>query len=54
MKMPRNVEKIIMAIWFILFGILKAPFLSVSFAHSDDVLAALAVIVGIILLVQPR
>ena len=54
MKMPKNIGKILMASWFILFGVLTAPFLSFSFAHSGDLLAALAVIVGVLLLLQPQ
>jgi hypothetical protein len=50
--MPKNIDKIVMAIWFILFGVLTAPFLKISFAYSGDVLAALAILLGILLLLR--
>jgi hypothetical protein len=40
--MPTSIDKIVMAIWFILFGVLTAPFLQLSFAYGSDVLAVLA------------
>jgi hypothetical protein len=52
MRMPKNIDKIIMAIWFILFGVLTAPFLKISFAYSGDVLAVLAILLGILLLLR--
>jgi hypothetical protein len=54
MKLPRNLGNILMAVWFILFGILSAPLLEFRFAHSGDLLAALAVVVGAIVLFQSR
>jgi hypothetical protein len=54
MKMPKNLGSILMACWFILFGVLTAPFLGFSFAHSADVLAVLAVIVGVLLLLRSQ
>jgi hypothetical protein len=52
--MPTNIDKIVMAIWFILFGVLTAPFLKFSFAYSGDVLAVLAILLGILLLLRAR
>jgi hypothetical protein len=52
MRMPKNIDKIIMAIWFILFGVLTAPFLKISFAYSGDVLAVLAILLGVLLLLR--
>ena len=50
MKIPTNLGMILLAIWLILFGILTAPFLSVRFANSADVLAIFAVVTGGVLL----
>lgn len=52
MKMPKNLGMLLLAIWLILFGLLKAPFLSLSFAHSGDILAVLAIAAGVLLLLQ--
>ena len=40
------------AVWLILFGILTAPFLKVSFAYSGDLLAVLAIEAGVVLLLK--
>jgi hypothetical protein len=50
MKIPKNLGMLALAIWLILFGALSASFVRVSFTHSGDVLAVLAIIVGILLL----
>lgn len=50
MTLPKNLGKILMAVWFILFGVLTAPFLRLSFAYSGDLLAVLAIVVGALLL----
>ena len=52
MRVPKNLGRTLLAVWFILFGLLTAPFLKVSFAHSGDVLAVLAVVVGVLLLME--
>jgi hypothetical protein len=49
MKLPKNLGMPLLAIWLILFGLLTAPFLRFGFAYSGDVLAVLAIIVGILL-----
>jgi len=36
----------------IVFGVLTAPFLKFSFAHSGDLLAVLAIVAGAFLLIQ--
>jgi len=41
-----------LAVWLILFGILTAPFLKVSFAYSGDLLAVLAIAAGVVLLLK--
>ena len=52
MKLPKNLGLILLAVWLILYGLLTAPLLRFSFAYSSDLLAAFAVAVGIVLLVQ--
>lgn len=52
MKLPKNLGMILLAVWLILFGVLTAPFLKLSFAHSDNLLALLAVAAGVVLLLQ--
>jgi len=52
MRLPKNIGMILLAVWLIFFGILTAPFLKFSFAHSTDLLAVLAVAAGVLLLVQ--
>jgi hypothetical protein len=52
MKLPKNLGMILLAVWLILFGILTAPFLHVSFTGSGDLLAVLAIAAGILLLIQ--
>jgi hypothetical protein len=52
MTLPKNLGMILLAVWLILFGVLTAPFLKFGFAHSGDVLAALAIAVGVLLLLQ--
>jgi hypothetical protein len=52
MKLPRNLGMLLLAVWLILFGVLTAPFLKVSFAYSGDLLAVLAVVAGVFLLLQ--
>ncbi len=52
MKAPKDLGMILLAAWLILFGLLNAPFIRVSFAYSGDVLALLAVAAGVLLLVK--
>jgi hypothetical protein len=52
MKLPKNLGMLLLAVWLILFGILTAPFLKVSFAYRGDLLALLAVVAGVFLLLQ--
>jgi len=52
MKIPKNLGMLLLAIWLILFAVLTAPSLHVSFAYSGDVLAVFAVVVGVLLLFQ--
>ena len=50
MKLPKNLGMFLLAIWLILWGLLTAPFLNISFNHSDDLLALLAIVAGVLLL----
>jgi hypothetical protein len=52
MKAPKDLGMILLAAWLILFGLLTAPFLKVSFAHSGDLLAVLAIAVGVLLFMK--
>ena len=52
MKMPMNLGRLLLAVWLILYGILTAPFLSISFPRGGDLLAVLAVVTGVLLLIQ--
>lgn len=52
MKIPTNLGMMLLAVWLILFGILTAPFLKLSFAYSGDLLALLAIATGVVLLVK--
>ena len=52
MKAPKNLGMLLLAIWLFLYGVLTAPFVRVSFTHSVDVLAVLAIVAGVLLLLQ--
>lgn len=52
MKMPKNLGMLLLAIWLILFGLLRASFLHFNFDHSGDLLAVLAIATGVLLLLQ--
>jgi hypothetical protein len=52
MKLPKNLGMLLLAVWLILFGLLTAPFLKISFAYSGDLLAVLAISAGVLILVQ--
>jgi len=52
MKIPKNLGMILLAVWLILFGLLTAPFLKFSFAHSGDLAALLAIAAGVLLFLQ--
>jgi len=52
MKLPKDLGTLLLAVWFILFGVLTAPFLKMSFTYSGDLLAVFAIVVGILLLLK--
>jgi hypothetical protein len=51
MRIPRTLGTLLLAIWLILFGVLGPP-LGVSFAYSGHVLAILAIVTGVVLILQ--
>ena len=52
MKAPKELGMMVLAAWLILFGVLTAPFLKISFAYSGDLLAVLAIAAGILLFMR--
>jgi hypothetical protein len=52
MNVPKNLGMLLLALWLILFGLLTAPLLKFSFAYSGDLLAVLAIAVGVLLLLK--
>ena len=52
MKMPANLGMLLLAIWLILWGVLTAPMLGISFAYSGDLLAVLAIAAGVVLVMR--
>jgi hypothetical protein len=50
MKLPKNLGMLLLAVWFILFGLVYWPL--VTFSHQTVVLAVLAIVVGVLLLLQ--
>jgi hypothetical protein len=52
MRIPKDLGMMLLVAWLILFGLLTAPFLGVSFAHSGDLLAVLAVAAGVLLFMK--
>jgi hypothetical protein len=49
MKIPKNLGMTLLAVWLIVFGLLTISFLKISFAHSGDVLAVVAIAAGVLL-----
>jgi hypothetical protein len=52
MKTPTNLGLLLVGIWLILFALLHNSFLSITVAHSGDLLALLALVAGILLLMR--
>ena len=52
MRLPKNLGMLLLAVWFILFGLLTQSFLKFDFTYSRDLLAVLAIAVGVLLLLQ--
>jgi hypothetical protein len=54
MRTPKNLGTLLLAVWLIVYGLLTAPFLHLSFAYSGDLLAVLAVVTGVVLILERR
>jgi hypothetical protein len=52
MNLPKNLGMLLLAVWLILFGLLPAPLLKLSFAYSGDLLSVFAIVVGVLLLLR--
>jgi hypothetical protein len=52
MKLPKNLGMLLLAVWLILYGVLTAPFLGISFAYGGHLLALLAIVAGVLLILQ--
>ena len=52
LKPANSLGMILLAVWLILYGVVTAPFLKFNFAHSGDLLAGLAIVVGVLLLMK--
>ena len=52
MKTFRNLGSILLGLWLILFGLLAQHFVHIGFRRSHDVLALLAIVVGVVVLVR--
>ena len=52
MKLRRDLGMLLLAGWFVLFGLLTQSFVRIGFGHSADVLAVLAIVVGVLLFMR--
>ncbi|HZY87432.1 MAG TPA: hypothetical protein VFE78_21525 [Gemmataceae bacterium] len=52
MRLPKNLGMLLLAVWFILFGLLMTPALGLTFRYGPDVLGVLAIVVGVLLFLQ--
>ena len=52
MTSTKNLGMLLLAIWLILFGLLTSPILGVTFSHSGDILGILAIVAGVLLVMQ--
>ena len=52
MALPKNLPSLLLAIWLILFGIVSAEFLHIGFPLGHDILAILALVTGILMLIN--
>jgi hypothetical protein len=43
---------LLLAVWLIVYGVSTAPFLHVNVTHGGDILAILAIVTGVLLVVQ--
>jgi len=49
---PKNYGLVLLAVWTIMYGVLTAPILNLNFAYEGDLLALIAIAVGVLLLLQ--
>jgi hypothetical protein len=52
MKSPASLASLVLGAWLILWGILNAPFLHLTFEHSGDILAVLGIVAGVLVLLK--
>ncbi len=52
MKSPTTLAPLVLGVWLILWGLLTAPFLRLSFAYSGDLLAVLGIVAGVLVLLR--
>jgi len=52
MKLPKNLAMLLAAIWFILYGLLSNSFVTLRITHGGDILAVLAIVVGVLFFLQ--
>lgn len=52
MKLNKNLGMLLLAVWLVLFGLLTTPMLDISFSHSGNVLGVLAIVTGVLLIMQ--
>jgi drug/metabolite transporter (DMT)-like permease len=54
MQLTKNLGFMLLALWLFLYAILTAPFLGIDFTYRLDLLAVLAIVAGVVLLLQRR
>ena len=52
MKTPANLGMLLLAVWLIRLGSVGPSVSGITFAYSGDVLAVLAIVVGVLLLMR--
>jgi len=48
MRTPKQLGTLLLGIWLILFGVLTQHIYPIAFRHSRDLLAVIAIVVGVI------
>ena len=52
MRLPRNLGTLLVAVWLILYGLMAL--MSLSFRYSTELMGALAIVAGVMLLLERR
>ena len=52
MRLSKSLGLLLLAIWLMLYGVVSAPFLRISFDYSAHVLSLLAIATGVVLLLH--